>query len=344
MLEQAAGASEYGAFETGYFYLSALVLTVISATQLIFPKTQPLFPDVPRRPLILRVISVLNIAAVGALVWMTKNNPEVMLALPSLWLWILLAAIAAILLYLACDGLMVKTLNGVARTKIVAIVGPWMYRDVKRRFKASGQPIENILSGVGYNVNAAWPKWSQAVGYVLLFVFFAVAQTGIVSSLLLMSMDLADPPITDVTLDQGDQRIRTIPAQFVFETDKRTISDPAGDQMTAELAEIVAFDPVLVLVRGHTDSVGDDAYNMKLSQDRASAVADWLSRQPQLTGVVIRSEGLGSMCPRFDEGSRHGDALALAQQNNRRVELMMFAEAEDMDAAAGKCQPNPAVP
>jgi outer membrane protein OmpA-like peptidoglycan-associated protein len=69
---------------------------------------------------------------------------------------------------------------------------------------------------------------------------------------------------------------------------------------------------------GHTDTIGDEASNNKLSLARAQAVKDWLVNSLRMTGDNITCEGAGERepLPGVDvKGS------AEAQQLNRRVEI-----------------------
>jgi OOP family OmpA-OmpF porin len=69
---------------------------------------------------------------------------------------------------------------------------------------------------------------------------------------------------------------------------------------------------------GHTDTIGDDFSNQKLSEARARAVKDWLTGSLQLDGSRIIVEGRGEREP-LPDVPRNGDAVA--QQLNRRVEI-----------------------
>jgi outer membrane protein OmpA-like peptidoglycan-associated protein len=69
---------------------------------------------------------------------------------------------------------------------------------------------------------------------------------------------------------------------------------------------------------GHTDTIGDDASNQKLSEARARAVKDWLVGSLRLDGRHIIVEGRGEREPLPNVNPR-GDAAA--QQLNRRVEI-----------------------
>ena len=69
---------------------------------------------------------------------------------------------------------------------------------------------------------------------------------------------------------------------------------------------------------GHTDTIGDEAANQKLSEARAQAVKNWLVNSLRLDGSRIIVEGRGEREP-LPEVSRVGDAVT--QQLNRRVEI-----------------------
>ena len=73
-----------------------------------------------------------------------------------------------------------------------------------------------------------------------------------------------------------------------------------------------------ILVDGHTDSSGDDAYNMTLSQKRAQAVTDYLVAKGLSSGRFTTSYH-GETQPKFDNTTAEGRA------KNRRVELGIVA-------------------
>lgn len=100
-----------------------------------------------------------------------------------------------------------------------------------------------------------------------------------------------------------------IPTDQLFATDQAWISRAAKGQLATFFTETNAFG---YLIYGHTDRRATDEYNMRLSQQRADAVAD-VARD---AGVrVVESRGLGERQPRAEGGS------AAALQQNRRVEI-----------------------
>jgi outer membrane protein OmpA-like peptidoglycan-associated protein len=75
-----------------------------------------------------------------------------------------------------------------------------------------------------------------------------------------------------------------------------------------------------VQVEGYTDSVGGDDYNMKLSQNRANTVHDFLT-QNGVPASNVTAEGFGKADPVADNTTPTGRA------QNRRVELVVSGEA-----------------
>lgn len=90
----------------------------------------------------------------------------------------------------------------------------------------------------------------------------------------------------------------------IFKTDSAAI-DPAEqpklDAAFAKLGEILAKDKdkehhaITLFIAGHTDTVGKDSYNLKLSQARARAIATWFRKSG--VRIPIAYEGFGETCP-----------------------------------------------
>ncbi len=68
------------------------------------------------------------------------------------------------------------------------------------------------------------------------------------------------------------------------------------------------------IIEGHTDSVGGEAYNQKLSENRANSVVKWLTARG-LDSSKLVSKGMGKLAPKFDNKTEEGRRL------NRRVEI-----------------------
>jgi outer membrane protein OmpA-like peptidoglycan-associated protein len=94
---------------------------------------------------------------------------------------------------------------------------------------------------------------------------------------------------------------------------------PQDEAIVDSVAEILAKRPGFdVLVVGHTDSTGSDAYNLDLSDRRANAVRDRLIARG-IPADQLRAEGRGETEPVADNGTPEGRA------ENRRVTLQFAA-------------------
>ena len=113
----------------------------------------------------------------------------------------------------------------------------------------------------------------------------------------------------------AEQFIRNL--QFGFDSAKLTAADEA------ELAEIAvaieAHRPLLkrkvayMKIIGHTDSVGPEAYNQKLSERRAQSVADYFANKADVPDYSMRVSGRGELEPMADNATEQG------RSTNRRV-------------------------
>jgi OOP family OmpA-OmpF porin len=100
----------------------------------------------------------------------------------------------------------------------------------------------------------------------------------------------------------------------LFDFNKSTLQ-PASDAVLQQVADLLAKDKTLkVEVQGHTDNVGGDAYNQTLSEARARAVADWLTKRG-VTAARLSARGYGKTKPVADNNNDEGRA------RNRRVEI-----------------------
>jgi outer membrane protein OmpA-like peptidoglycan-associated protein len=95
---------------------------------------------------------------------------------------------------------------------------------------------------------------------------------------------------------------------------------PLAREKLAKVAGIVSGHPSLRLaVEGHTDSVGGDDYNQRLSEQRGTAVRDYLTGQGMPLDSVT-SKGLGKAQPVASNDSAKG------RQQNRRVEMVISGD------------------
>ncbi|MBO1751145.1 OmpA family protein [Actinotalea sp. BY-33] len=113
----------------------------------------------------------------------------------------------------------------------------------------------------------------------------------------------------------GDTLI-TLSSDILFEPERAELPDTAPDNLEPVLRDVPRA--AEVSVTGHTDSVGDDASNQTLSEERAQAVANAIAAaRPDL---VLTVAGRGETEPVATEVV--GDSVDVsARAKNRRVEI-----------------------
>ncbi len=117
---------------------------------------------------------------------------------------------------------------------------------------------------------------------------------------------------------KGNRRKVTISTDVLFEFDSAELSADAR-QILEELGREIAATKGDVTVVGHTDSIGTDTYNQRLSERRARAVADVL--RPLLdAGRGLKVIGRGESQP-VAPNETQGEDNPSGRARNRRVEL-----------------------
>lgn len=115
----------------------------------------------------------------------------------------------------------------------------------------------------------------------------------------------------------GDNINLIMPGNITFATDSANINDSFYDVLNSVALVLQEFDKTRVVVAGHTDSTGSDAYNQQLSQKRASSVANYL-RSQKILGDRFDTIGFGESHPVADNATASGREL------NRRVEITLM--------------------
>jgi outer membrane protein OmpA-like peptidoglycan-associated protein len=95
---------------------------------------------------------------------------------------------------------------------------------------------------------------------------------------------------------------------------------PGAREKLAKVSGILlAYPGLKIQLEGHTDSIGADDYNMKLSQERADSVQEYLLSQGVSAGG-LSAVGLGKANPVATNDTDAG------RQQNRRVEMVVSGE------------------
>ncbi|HEY5975349.1 MAG TPA: OmpA family protein [Geobacteraceae bacterium] len=98
-----------------------------------------------------------------------------------------------------------------------------------------------------------------------------------------------------------DQRVQEKYALILFDFDKDTISAGNQEIVNKIVARIKSLPQAIVEITGHTDNIGKEAYNIKLSERRAQAVYKMLTAAyGEAPGELIRATGVGPNSPLYD--------------------------------------------
>lgn len=107
-------------------------------------------------------------------------------------------------------------------------------------------------------------------------------------------------------------------SDVLFDFNKATLK-PGAREKLSKLAGILLAYPgqYRIEVEGHTDAVGSEEYNLKLSEDRARAVRDYINQAGIDADKIIAVRGFGKARPVATNDTAEG------RQMNRRVEIVI---------------------
>lgn len=112
----------------------------------------------------------------------------------------------------------------------------------------------------------------------------------------------------------------TVVGDALFDFDKADLRRDAEVTLAAAAPEITKAGKGSIVVNGHTDWVGGDAYNARLSEDRARTVRDWLAGKG-FVSAETPIKGYGEKQPVAANANPDGSDNPEGRQKNRRVEI-----------------------
>lgn len=121
---------------------------------------------------------------------------------------------------------------------------------------------------------------------------------------------------------EGDNILLNMPGNITFGFDRSEVRSDFYPVLNSVVLVLQEYKKTLIEVTGHTDSVGQDAYNQSLSERRAQSVGQYLIAQGVMPARVV-AKGLGERFPIASNDSEAG------RQQNRRVELRLIPLTED---------------
>ena len=121
-----------------------------------------------------------------------------------------------------------------------------------------------------------------------------------------------------IEIDRLNEKILklTLDSSVSFDTGKSVIKPAFKNSLNKVASVMVEYPKTIIDVVGHTDSIGSDEYNMRLSRERAQNVVDYLTLQ----GVDYRRltpMAAGETSPIASNSTSEG------RRQNRRVEMFV---------------------
>lgn len=107
-------------------------------------------------------------------------------------------------------------------------------------------------------------------------------------------------------------------SDILFDVGKATLTTDLKINLAKIAGILTIYKDANVVVEGHTDNVGGEEYNQKLSEKRASNVMDYLVTPGGVAASRLTSAGFGFSKPVADNATKEG------RQKNRRVDLVIL--------------------
>ena len=124
----------------------------------------------------------------------------------------------------------------------------------------------------------------------------------------------------------------TFNSGLLFDFDSDVLREAAKTNLRALAVSLGKYPDTNLLILGHTDKLGTEAYNQGLSARRANAAASYLISQG-VSGARLGTKGLGETEPVASNETEAG------RQANRRVEVAIYASQEARAKAAAAAKP-----
>ena len=218
----------------------------------------------------------------------------------------------------------------------------WLLKDADSNFSA--QPMTNTNDGGSFFLgtiaakgqafmNLGFTPPPDTVTHVLLLVPFflpvpidiqgstGAAESGTTAAGRTIGLEKA---LSDLKADVTPERITiNLSADVLFDFDKADIK-PGAEASLAQVVTVVnAYPDASIDISGHTDGKGSDAYNQPLSEKRAAAVAQWLTRRAGVDPSRVHAIGFGKSRPVAPNTKPDGSDNPDGRAKNRRVEIVV---------------------
>jgi outer membrane protein OmpA-like peptidoglycan-associated protein len=131
-------------------------------------------------------------------------------------------------------------------------------------------------------------------------------------------IEKSEPVVTKPPVVVTPKTDTLIIPDVLFRFDKSDLNPKFSNRLDSFVNAIKIKPFTKLLVAGHTDNYGTDEYNLKLSQDRANTIRNYLLQKLMINVDAIEAKGYGEAQPRATNNTSTG------RQQNRRVEIIIY--------------------
>ena len=139
------------------------------------------------------------------------------------------------------------------------------------------------------------------------------AVLGVVQQPVAVAPQPAPEPVRVVAQPAAPEKV-TLSADLLFAFNSATLKDAGKEKLDELAARLRGTDVEEIRIVGHADRIGSDAYNQRISEQRASAVKEYLLKTASVQN--IRTAGMGKAQPVT------GDACKRVQMRPRLIECL----------------------
>jgi len=123
----------------------------------------------------------------------------------------------------------------------------------------------------------------------------------------------------DIKLEKIEVGNKVVLNNIFYEFGKATLSDESLSELETMLSLLKNNPTIKIEISSHTDNVGSDEFNLKLSGNRAQAVVDYLT-QNGISKEMVVAKGYGKSQPISSNDTEDG------RQQNRRTEFKILGK------------------
>ncbi len=190
--------------------------------------------------------------------------------------------------------------------------------------KSLNKSQKGVLIGAGAG-GATGAAIGKARGNTALGAIIGAAVGGIAGGIIGRQMDKQADELNKIPGAEvkrvGEGINVTFDSGVLFDLDKYDLSGEAENRITDVAAVLNKYPETYILIEGHTDATGTPDYNLTLSRNRSSSVAQLLSSR-RINSKRIKTNWYGESQPKFPNDSESN------RSKNRRVEFAIYANEE----------------